>query len=148
MSVIINGRHIQGSPYSVMCRNYLALNVPSKIVNDDGRMGEPWGIAFGKDGMWAVADGSNHCVCIFDSQDQVVKTFGTEGEGNGQFTHPTGVAFDDDNHLYVVDSNNDRVQKFNIRGEYMLQFGTGKFFGTDNGELTNPLGITVHNKRL
>ena len=70
MSVIINGRHIQGSPYSVMCRKYLALNVPSKRVNDDGRMGEPWGIAFGKDGMWAVA---NHCVYLFDSQDQVVK---------------------------------------------------------------------------
>ena len=53
LSVIINGRHIQGSPYSVRCRKYFALNVPSKIVNDDGRLGQPWGIAFGKDGMWA-----------------------------------------------------------------------------------------------
>ena len=77
LSVIINGRHIQGSPYSVsVCRNYFALNVPSKIINDDGRLGKPWGIAFGKDGMWAVADHSNHCVYIFDSQDQVVTKFG------------------------------------------------------------------------
>ena len=145
LSVIINGRHIQGSPYSVRCRNYFALNVPSKTVNDDGRMGEPWGIAFGKDGMWAVVDRSNPCVYIFDSQDQVVTKFGTCGNANGQLNYPAGVAFDDDNHLYVVNNNNDRVQKFNIRGEYMLKFGN---HGSNNGQLLYPVGITVHNKRV
>ena len=146
LSVIINGRHIQGSPYSVsVCRNYFALNVLSKTVNDDGRLGQPWGIAFGKDGMWAVADHSNHCVYIFDSQDQVVKSFGAPGNGNGQFNWPTGVAFDDDNHLYVVDKDNHRVQKFNTRGEYMFRFGK---YGSKNGQLRYPLGITVHNKRV
>ena len=146
LSVIINGLHIQGSPYSVsVCRNYFALNVPSKIVDDDGRMGQPWGIAFGKDGMWAVADHSNHCVYIFDSQDQVVTNFGAQGNGNGQFKMPTGVAFGDDSNLYVVDKNNNRVQKFNIRGEYVLKFGK---CGSSNGQLQCPLGITVHNKRV
>ena len=80
--------------------------------------------------MWAVADGSNHCVYIFDSKDQVITNFGTHGNGNGQFNYPRGVAFDDDNHLYVADSNNQRVQKFNIRGEYMLKFGK---HGSNNG---------------
>ena len=146
LSVIINGRHIQGSPYSVsVCRNYFALNVPSKTVNDDGRLGQPFGIAFGKDGMWAVAGFSNHCVYIFDSQDQVVKSFGAPGNGNRQFNHPTGVAFDDDNHLYVVDNNNHRVQKFTIRGEYVLKFGS---YGSNNGQVQHPVGITVHNKRV
>ena len=146
LSVIINGRHIQGSPYGVsVYRNYFVLNVPSKTVNGDGRLGQPWGIAFGKDGMWAVADYSNHCVYIFDSQDQVVKSFGTRGNGKGQFNDPTGVAFDDDNNLYVVDNNNHRVQKFNIRGEYMLQFGS---YDSNNGQLRYPLGITVHKKRV
>ena len=146
LSVIINGRHIQGSPYSIsVCRNYFALNVPSKTVNDDGRLGEPWGIAFGKDGMWAVADRPNHCVYILDSKDQVVTKFGTHGNGNGQFTLPIGVAFDDDNHLYVADEDNHRVQKFTIRGEYMLKFGR---CGSNNGQLQYPLGITVHNKRV
>ena len=145
LSVIINGRHIQGSPYSVRCRNYFALNVPSKIVNDDGRLGEPWGIAFGKDGMWAVADTTNHCAYIFDSKDQVITNFGTHGNGNSQFIFPRGVAFDDDNHLYVVDNNNHRVQKFTIRGEYMLKFGS---CGSNNCQLQYPLGIMVHNKRV
>ena len=65
--------------------------------------------AFGKDGMWAVADGSNHCAYIFDSKDQVITNFGTHGNGNGQFKYPRGVAFDDDNHLYVVNNNIKRV---------------------------------------
>ena len=145
LSVIINGRHIQASPYSVRCRNYFALNVPSKTVNGDGRLGGPFGIAFGKDGMLAVVDCSNNCVYIFGSQDQVVKRFGTHGNGNGQFKFPTGVAFDDDNHLYVVDKYNHWVQKFTIRGEYMLKFGN---FGSSNGQLQLPVGITVHNKRV
>ena len=145
LSVIINGRHIQGSPYSVRCRNYFALNVPSKTVNGDGRLGKPWGIAFGKDGMWAVADHSNHRVYIFDSQDQVVTKFGAQGNGNGQLNAPTGVAFDDDNHLYVVDNDNHRVQKFNIRGGYVLKLGNR---GSNHGQLECPAGITVHNKRV
>ena len=87
-----------------MHRNYLALNDPNKIINDGGHgaMGEPWGIAFGKDGMWAVADHSNHCVYIFDSQDQVVRKIGSKGKGNGEFDKPLGLAFDADNNLYVV----------------------------------------------
>ena len=41
--------------------------VRRKIINspDVEMMGQPWDIAFGKDGMWAVADHSNHCVYIF-----------------------------------------------------------------------------------
>ena len=145
LSVIINGRHIQGSPYSVRCRNYFALNVPSKIIEDDGRLSQPWGIAFGKDGMWAIADHFNHCVYIFDSQDHVVRKIGSKGKGNGEFDKPAGLAFDDDNNLYVVCRYNHRVQKLTIDGEFLLKFGD---MGTADGQLDCPLGITIHNKRV
>ena len=146
LSVIINGKHIKGSPHIIsVCRNYHSLKVPSKIVNDGGRMGKPRSIAFSKDGMWVVSDKSNHCVYIFNSQDQMVAKFGTKGNGKCQFNLPIGVAFNDDNHLYVVDSDNHRVQKFDISGEYMLQFGNR---GSKNGQLDHPLGITVQNKKV
>ena len=146
LSVAINGRHIKGSPYSVSVhRNYLALDVPSKVVNDGGRMGKPWGIAFGKDGMWAVADRTNQRVYIFDSQDRVVAKFDSSGNGNGQFDLPTGVTFDDDNHLYVVDYHGHRVQKFDVSSKYILQFGR---HGSNNGQLSYPVGITVLNNRV
>ena len=145
LSVIIDGRYINGSPFSVSVRDYVALNVPSKVVNDSGKMGQPCGIAFDKDGIWVVADGSKHCMYIFDSQDQVIRKFGSKGNGNGQFNFPTGVAFDDDSHLYVVDNNNNRVQKFSDSGEYILQFSN---CDSKYGQLRYPLGITVHNNRV
>ncbi|XP_065893275.1 E3 ubiquitin-protein ligase TRIM71-like [Dysidea avara] len=142
LSISINGEHIKGSPFSVQVHQYSALDKPNKIVNDGGRMGKPWGIAFGKDGVWAVADHYNHCVCIFDSQDQLVRRFGSKGLANGQFDSPAGLAFDANNHLYVVERYNDRVQKFDINGGYLLKFGKK---GNGNGELDCPLGIALHN---
>ena len=146
LSVKINGRDIKGSPYTIAVRNHHTLGGgPNKVFNDGGRMGAPWGIAFGKAGMWGVADSSNHCVYTFDSQDQMIKKFGCKGKGNGQFDSPAGVAFDDDNYLYVVDNNNHRVQKLDVNGKYMLQFGS---CGSNNGQMNHPLGIAIHCNRV
>ena len=77
LSVFVNGQQIKGSPYSVMVRDYTSVNKPSKIVNNDGNTGCSWGIAFGKNGIWAVADWFNHYVYIFDGEDQLVRKIGT-----------------------------------------------------------------------
>ena len=157
MSVIIEGKHIKGSPYDILvCRNYDELdNFFTGIVDDNGRMGNPWGIAFNKDGMWAVADHSGHCVCIFDGQNQLVRKFGSKGKDKGQFNSPTALTFDDDNYLYVVDRDNHRVQKFNTEGKCLLGFGRGDpllrlFEGYQAGcdELGRPVGIAIHNGRV
>ena len=145
LSVAINGEQIKGSPYSIVVgRNYQAIDKPSKIVNNNGSMGHPEGIAFSKDGMWAVADWSNHCVYMFDDKDELVKKLGSSGKSNGQFNNPQGVAFDSHNHLYVVDCKNSRVQKFSIKGNYLYQFGS---YGDHDGQLNEPYGVTIyHNK--
>ena len=146
LSVSINGEQIKGSPYSIVVgRNYQAIDKPSKIVNNNGSMTSPEGIAFSNDGMWAVADWDKHCVYIFDDKDQLVRQFGSNGSNNGQFNRPQGVAFDIRNHLYVVDCNNNRVQKFNANGNYLLQFGSK---GSSNGQLSGPYGITTHNNKV
>ena len=93
-----------------MVRDHTSVNKPSKIVNNVGNVGKPCGIAFSKNGMWAVADNSNHCVYVFDSEDQLIREFGSNGFGNGQFNGPQGVAFYNDNHLYVADCVNHRIQ--------------------------------------
>ena len=142
LSVFVNGEQIKGSPYSVMVRDYRSVNKPSKIVDNEG---QPWGIAFGKNGMWAVADTYNDCVYIFDGEDQLVRKFGNYGSGSGRFKHPQGVATDNDNHLYVADCVNHRIQKFTIDGVYLLQFGSD---GSANGKLKCPNGLTVHNGKI
>ena len=145
LSVFVNGEQIKESPYSVMVRDYTSVNKHSKIVNNDGNMGRPWGIAFGKNGMWAVADFLNYCVYVFDGEDQLIRTFGSHGSGNGQFKFPEGVAFDYDNHLYVADCGNHRIQKFTIDGLYLLQFGSE---GSGNAKIQCPKGLTIHNGKV
>ena len=144
--VCINGEKIKGSPYSIVVgRNYQAIDKPSKVVNNDGSMGQSWGVAFGINGLWAVVDNSNHCVYIFDDKDQLVKKFGSNGSNNGQFSYPIGVAFDSHNHLYVVDNNNHRVQKFDTNGNYLHKFGSR---GASDGQLDGPNGIAVYKDKV
>ena len=142
LSVSIRGQQIKGSPLSFyVSKDYSKLKEPSKVINNNGKIGKPWGVAISSNHHWAVADNIKHCVYIFDQQDQLVKEFGRRGQENGQFNGPCGVAFDNDNCLYVVDGGNHRVQKFNLNGDYLLQFGKQ---GTTKGKLNSPIGITIH----
>ena len=146
LSAFVNGQQIKGSPYSVVVQcDYTRVGKPSKIVNNDGNMGYPWGIAFGKDGMWAVTDYSKHCVYIFDELDQLIRKVGSYGNGYGHLYNPEGVTFDSNNHLYVADYNNNRVQKFGVSGKYLHYFGS---HGYSNGQLRAPIGITIHRNKV
>ena len=144
-SVFVNGQQIKGSPYSVMVRDYTSVNKPSKIVNSNCNIGQSWGIAFAKSGMWAVVDSANNCVYIHDGEDRLVGKIGSKGSGCGQFDYPTGVTFDGDNHLYVAEYHNHRVQKSTIDGKYLLQFG-GR--GSSNGQLKHPRGLASHDHKV
>ena len=40
-------------------------------MNSIGSMNYPCGVAFGRNGLWAIVDWSNHCVYIFDDKDEL-----------------------------------------------------------------------------
>jgi len=146
LSVTIGGQNVKGSPLSfIAARDYSKLSRSIKVINDNGKMGEPWGVAFSSDHHWAVADSTNDCVYIFNEQDQLVRKIGCCGDGAGQFNKPCGVSFDNDNFLYVVDSNNKRVQKFDLTGHCILQFRRKQ---SSDKELNNSVGITVHHNKV
>ncbi|XP_065885312.1 tripartite motif-containing protein 2-like [Dysidea avara] len=146
LSITIEGDHIKGSPYTIMVqRDYKIVKKPRKTANNSGNFNGPIGIAFGKDGVWAVADHNNCCVYIFDSQDRLIRKFGQPGAGNGQFQNPWGVSFDANNDLYVAENRNNRVQKFHVDGTYLLQFGHR---GSGDGQLSGPTGVVVHNDKV
>ena len=74
-----------------------------------------------------------------------VRSFGTEGNGSGQFENPRNVAFDAQGNLYVADSDNARIQKFDPSGKLLLAWGTKS---QDNavgapGTFNQPWGIAV-----
>ena len=138
--VSINGQQIKGSPYSLTVRyiNYTRVGRSSKTVNNDGSMSRPWGIAFSKNGTWAVADSCEPYVYIYDAQDQLIHTFGNQE----QFKSLAAITIDEDNHLYVTDRCDPSVRKFDINGTYLLPLD-GQRAG-----LYDPVGITAHNNQV
>lgn len=71
---------------------------------------------------------------------ELVRQWGGEGTGDGQFDAPNGIALDSSGNVYVVDSNNSRIQKFSPNGTFITKWGK---FGTGNGEFINPWDIAV-----
>jgi RHS repeat-associated protein len=67
-------------------------------------------------------------------------SFGSEGDGSGQFNHPGGVAIEPDGNLLVLDSGNDRVEEFSGKGEFIKAFGSK---GSGEGQFSDPSALTV-----
>jgi YD repeat-containing protein len=70
-----------------------------------------------------------------------VSSFGSKGNGSGQFVHPDGVAVDAHGHVWVVDAYNNRIEKFSSSGEWLATCGR---HGTGNGEFAEPTAIVVN----
>ena len=144
--VSINGLQTRENPFTFMVhKSYLAVNKPSSIVDRNGRMGQPWGIAFSQDGLWAVTDWFKHRIYLFNNQDELILKFGSHGTNNGQLNFPYGIAFDTYNRLYVADGGNHRVQKFDATGKFILQFGSR---GSGEGQLNSPCSVVVHDDKV
>lgn len=47
---------------------------------------------------------------VFNSDGDFMFTFGSSGEGNGQFNAPTGIAVDSNDNIIVADWGNSRIQ--------------------------------------
>ena len=80
----------------------------------------------------------------YDEINQPKFTFGSKGNGNGQFNNPRGVATDLNGNIIVSDKNNHRIQIFDSNGKFISKFGSE---GNGNGQFDKPWGITINSKR-
>ena len=92
-------------------------------MNNDSGMGGPWGVAFGKNSIWEVADYTKDFVYIFDNECQLITKIGSKCSMISQLDRPAGVAFDSNDHLYAVYHSNNTVEKFTIEGRHLVQLG-------------------------
>ena len=91
-------------------------------------------VAVHANGQVYVADYGNHRVAVLTQDDQLVRTFGSQGSDAGQFSNPYGIAVSPDGQVYVSDSSNSRVQVLTADGTYIREFG--------QGQLSYPIGLT------
>ncbi|MEE3167062.1 MAG: NHL repeat-containing protein [Chloroflexota bacterium] len=72
--------------------------------------------------------------------EEYISTFGSHGEGKGQFIWPTGIALDKDTNVYVTDEWLNRITKYDRDGEYITHWGTK---GSGDGDVDRPSGIAI-----
>jgi len=98
----------------------LTLGVKGVQGEDDKHFGRPTDIAWLPDGTFFITDGYvNTRVVKFDKNGKYLMTWGTKGNGPGQFNLPHSIAIDAKRRLYVADRSNSRIQIFDENGKYL-----------------------------
>ncbi len=100
---------------------------------------QPWGIAVDNDGDIVIAEYGKHCITILHNDGKKVRSFGSFGTNEGQFTRPCGVAVTNDGHILVTDEH--RLQKLTTEGVCVKSVKK-----CDKVELNSPGGITIDAK--
>ena len=78
----------------------------------DTKLNNPFDVCIDSNDIVYICDTDNHRICIFDSSDTLLHSFGTQGKSPGQFNGPYGITIDKNGLLYVSDYYNGRVQIF------------------------------------
>ena len=140
-SVKVNAQHVRGSPFKTEFKPRLFKPVLSfgKRGSTHGMFNGPWGIAVNDKDEIAVTEHGNHRIQIFRSDGTHLRSFGREGNHQGELNHPTGITFYNNN-IIVSDTDNHRIQIFDDQGHYLDQFG-GK--GRLNHQLECPCGLSI-----
>jgi DNA-binding beta-propeller fold protein YncE len=102
--------------------------------------GKPVGAAVAPDGNLYVPDTHYHRVIEYSPDGKLLRQWGGEGNGPGQFIYPTDIAFDGGKIFVSEYGDNDRVQVFDQNLKFLYQFGK---FGFGDGEFSRPQTMII-----
>ena len=103
-----------------------------------GKLQTPWGVAVNDRDEIAVTDNSR--VSVFSSDGTHLRSFGSKGSENGEFSCPRGIAFDKHGNIIVADTGNHRIQVFSGNGKFLSKFGKE---GSLDHQLNCPHGLSI-----
>lgn len=133
-----------GAVYVADTRNDRVQRFNGEGVVEDvlgaGLLSSPTDLAVDEGGNVYVADFGNSRVAMFDADGELLRTWGSNGTGDGQFRWISGVAVDDDGSVYTVESEGHRVQRFTSTGTFLRAWGSE---GEADGQFLAPEGIAV-----
>ena len=140
LHIRISGKNIKGSPYTVVVMP--SPESLAKPVRSIGNLQGPWGIATNGRGHIIVAEYGGHCVSVFTSEGQKIRSFGSKGTSHGRFNGPEGVAVDKDDNIIVIDQDNHQIQKLTSEGKFLMAVGTS---GSGPLQFSYPSGASINN---
>lgn len=102
----------------------MTLGTPDKPGAEGEPFNLPTDIALGPDGEMFISDGyGNVRVHKYSPDGEFIMSFGTSGDGPGEFNLPHSVWVDSRNRVMVADRQNNRIQLFTLSGEYITEWG-------------------------
>ena len=90
-----------------------------------------------------VVEGNGTCVSVLTPEGEKIRTFGSQGSGNGQLSGALQVTVDKDDNIYVADHSNHRVEKFSSEGEFLAVVG-GR--SSNRLQFSHPAGICYNHR--
>ncbi|MEA2711614.1 MAG: hypothetical protein QOF78_4215 [Phycisphaerales bacterium] len=103
--------------------------------------GKPVGVSIGPDGNVYIPDTHYQRIMVYSPSGELLRKWGSAGNGPGQFIYPTDVAFDSKGNVFVSEyGDNDRIQVFSQQGEFLYQFGK---FGKGPQEFMRPQSMVI-----
>ena len=134
LHIRVEDTHISGSPFTTA----VIATTPTNIITD---FSWPWGVVVNERGQIVVVSEYGHCVSIFSSSGEKVRSFGSEGSDPGQLSYPHGVALTATGDILVCDCWNHRIQLFSPEGESLKCVGAR---GNGHLQFQYPDSIAVH----
>ncbi|MBS0267088.1 MAG: hypothetical protein JSS02_34500 [Planctomycetes bacterium] len=90
------------------------------IRQPGGPFNMPTNLAFAPSGEFYISDGyGNSRVHKFSADGKLLFSWGTPGDGPGEFNLPHGIAVDRQGRVYVADRENSRIQVFTPDGKFL-----------------------------
>ena len=80
--------------------------------------------AIAVDNLNNVYVSSNSHIFKYTSDGTFIKSWGSEGTGDGQFQQIVGIAIDSSNNVYATDAYSQRVEKFDSDGTFIKSWGS------------------------
>ena len=144
LHIKVMGEHIIGSPRCIVVKKSLDEKLGTPIRTID-LLNSPLGIALNQSGEVVVTSPGWNCVSVFSPCGDKLRSFGTEGSGQGQFMHPYGVAVDGEGNILVADKENHCIQKFTAEGQFLTAVGTK---GSAPLQFSQVLAISTRNNKV
>jgi len=138
LHIKVEGIPIRRSPFTVIA----VKNFSTPIRTIGGVIG-PWGVAFNQRAEMIVVEYGGHYISIFSPSGEKIKTFGSKGAAQGQFSSPRGIVVDGDGNVLVADGDNHRIQKFTPNGKFLTAVGQE---GNKPLEFRYPTSVAVNHR--